>query len=481
MLTVVKKSESDLAGWLATEIGFLEGIGRYDEEPIVLDTYQRFFLEQRARYRCVEKARQVGFSFLFALEAIARSHLRDTQTSVFVSYNLSDSKEKITYARQLYEELPLAYQKRLVVDSKLELAFESNSAKKTISRIISNPSRAPRGKKGDIYLDELAHYVDDRSVYKGSTALILRGKGQLSLCSTPLGRRGVFWEVARQELRPYSAYNRQRVPWWLCRFFCTDVQGAAVEAPDLSTAERVERFGSDGIKDQFESLLLEDFQQEFECAYVDESYSFFPYGLIIPCTEDERDGDLGSLEIWRDPSDAKGVTGRLVAGFDVGRHRDLSELAVFEQIGDHYYARMFQRFDRVPFKEQEQAVRDVLERLPIGRLSIDKTGLGMHLAENLSREFPQVIGDSFTTDRKEVLCNDFKILLQRKAITLPSDRELIAQIHSIRRRVTSTGKAKFESESTGKGHADRYWACALAVQKERKAVGGARVSMRTIG
>lgn len=54
-------------------------------------------------------------------------------------------------------DLPLAYQKRLMVDSKTELAFEPIGKGGRISRILSVPSKPPRGKKGDIVLDELAH------------------------------------------------------------------------------------------------------------------------------------------------------------------------------------------------------------------------------------------------------------------------------------------------------------------------------------
>ena len=135
-------------------------------------------------------------------------------------------------ALQVHEELPLAYQKRLIVDSKTELAFESNGPTKKFSRILSHPSKAPRGKKGDVYLDELAHYVNDREVYRGSTALILRSNGQLTGCSTPLGRRGIFWEIANEELRKYPHHTRQHVPWWLCRFFTTDVKAASQLALD---------------------------------------------------------------------------------------------------------------------------------------------------------------------------------------------------------------------------------------------------------
>ena len=136
-LGIVKKTEQEFAEWMAAEWGFLCGLASFDDEPLELEPYQIDFLRNRSRFRWVTKSRQVGFSFVFALEALARCHLRDKHTAVFVSYNLDDAKEKILIARQVHEELPLAYQKRLVVDSKTELAFESNAAHKRLSRIIS--------------------------------------------------------------------------------------------------------------------------------------------------------------------------------------------------------------------------------------------------------------------------------------------------------------------------------------------------------
>src|SRR5690606_40894990 len=42
-----------------------------------------------------------------------------------------------------------------------------------------------------------------------------------------------------------------------------------------------------------------------------------------------------------------------------------------------------------------------LGTLPVARLSIDRSGIGMNLAENLSRDFPQVVGENFTNESKE--------------------------------------------------------------------------------
>jgi len=96
VLSIVRKSPQDVGAWLSTESGFISGICAFDNEPIVLEPYQLAFLENRSRFRWVTKGRQTGYSFIAALEALARCHLRDAYTAVFVSYNLDDAKEKIS-------------------------------------------------------------------------------------------------------------------------------------------------------------------------------------------------------------------------------------------------------------------------------------------------------------------------------------------------------------------------------------------------
>jgi phage FluMu gp28-like protein len=179
------------------------------------------------------------------------------------------------------------------------------------------------------------------------------------------------------------------------------------------------------------------------------------------------------------------VTGRLVAGFDVGRKKDLSELSIFEELDGKKVCRMLKSYDRIAFSDQEADLRRMLGTLPIGRLSIDQTGIGMHLAENLGRDFGQVVPETFSNESKEIWATDFKILMQRKDVVLPKDRQLVAQIHSIKKRLTPTGKPSFEVErdEAGRGHADRFWSVALACQKERGPLPGAvaEINVRIIG
>ena len=130
-------------------------------------------------------------------------------------------------------------------------------------------------------------------------------------------------------------------------------------------------------------------------------------------------------------------------------------------------------------------MRRLLNRLPVARLSIDRSGIGMHLAETLATEYPQVVPENFTNESKERWATDMKILLQRRDIVLPKQRDLVAQIHSIKRRVLPSGKVSFDAERTGRGgHADRFWAIALACQKERgtgRAGGTTEIGVRVVG
>jgi phage FluMu gp28-like protein len=132
-----------------------------------------------------------------------------------------------------------------------------------------------------------------------------------------------------------------------------------------------------------------------------------------------------------------------VAGFDVGCTRDRSELAVFEEVAGRFTCRLLRSFDRVPFAEAQ----------------------------------------NFTSEAKERWTTDFKILLQRRDVVLPRERNLVGQVHVIKRRVLPSGKVSFDAERNTKGHADKFWAVALACQQERVPPrrSGGNVAVRILG
>jgi len=63
---------------------------------------------------------------------------------------------------------------------------------------------------------------------------------------------------------------------------------------------------------------------------------------------------------------------------------------------------------------------------------------------------------------------DFKILLQSRDVTMSRDRELVAQVHAIKRHVLPSGKVSFDAERNARSHAYKFRAIALACQRERQ-------------
>ena len=61
-----------------------------------------------------------------------------------------------------------------------------------------------------------------------------------------------------------------------------------------------------------------------------------------------------------------------------------------------------------------------------------------------------------------MLAMNVKTALERLEFLLENDRDFHAQIHSIKRTPTSGGSFRYDAERSEKGHADSFWAWALA-------------------
>lgn len=455
MLAVARRkpTDEDILDWLATLDGFIEGLTLHDGEPTQLYDYQKRIIADEHPFIKVEKARQTGWSFARAARALAQAHLRDNWLHIFVSLNLEEAKEKIRYANLLWETLPAPIRLRKKIDNKLELEFENGS------RLIC--MFQPRGKgPADIDIDEHAHFGEERAkaVYVAALPIISRG-GQLSTGSTPLGQAGQFYDIVHETEGKYRNFHHYRIYWWDCPDLCTDVKRARKEAAKMTTAERVERFGTEQLKAILDNMPVEDFQQEYELEYIDETTAYFPYELILRCTEPAPE----VYDSFRALAEA--TRGVLYAGFDVGRRRNTSELTILEKLGDRFYERLFKTYDKVTFEAQQADLEECLDALPmLTRLCIDETGIGMNLAENLAMKYgSRVEPVTLTNEVKERIAVEFKIALEKQNLRLYPDKDRIRQIHSVKRLVTPGGSIRFDTARNEKHHADKFWSQALAL------------------
>ncbi len=62
------------------------------------------------------------------------------------------------------------------------------------------------------------------------------------------------------------------------------------------------------------------------------------------------------------------------------------------------------------------------------------------------------------------------MLMQKRKVPLPIDRDMAYQIHSIKRLVTPSKNLVFDTERNEKHHADKFWALALALNAAKSPV-----------
>lgn len=450
--------------------------------------YQTSYLDDhKNRFIVVKKCRQIGWSQVEADKGVLKAVCIPNYTKIFLSMSLDDAKEKIQYAHETYAQLQDEFGSLIppkTHENRTEIRLRNRS------RLIS--VFVPRGKaKADLSLDEFAHYQDPRRVYVAAMPILSRG-GRISIASTPLHSQTLFNDIFEGRDGKYTGYKRVKIFWWDCPEFCNDVRLARQKVMNRKTGERyiqtehaVDFFGTNALKMVYENMLLEDFQQEFECYETDDEAALLPWELIVACTptgEDAIDKYETLEELKRKTRDTV-----LFAGYDVGRHKDLGELTIFEDRDGILFERFYQTFDRVSFNEQESFL-DVVMSLPnIMKLVIDKTGMGEQMAENLhSRHHDRVMPLDFTQGSKQTMATQLKMYMQKGKVRFYPDKHRNFQMHSIKKDVTSSGKMRYiatlETDSAHKKyhHADVFWSRALGIYGHADMVALGRPNFRFI-
>ena len=141
-----------------------------------------------------------------------------------------------------------------------------------------------------------------------------------------------------------------------------------------------------------------------------------------------------------------------------------------QEPGEHLaIARIVRTLDRAPFAGQLECARELLrmERADgqplVRRAAIDATGIGAMLAETLAEEFgPRVEPVTFTAAIKENLAYRTRRRMEKQLSLLPDTRDVRRAFSAVKRVVTASGNLRFDAARTAAGHADEFWAKALA-------------------
>lgn len=459
--------------------------------------YQRKWLEDNSQIKIWEKSRRIGATFVQAYEDVRDCITKRVSNVWFSSADESAAREYILYCARFARAFDIAFKakgKAVLDDDEDVQTFSITFANRSrITAMTSNPKKF-RSKGGKLVLDEFSHHQDAKALWTAAEPVAMWGH-PIRILSTHNGKQSLFYQIIEQiraeknsknfsagiaEKSQFSdAQNFKKLAAPRHVFVKKDSNKSLEPNTNRSqqpliapmSVHRTDIFNAidDGLLQRIGTNLsaqnwiaekrrscFDEFiwLQEYCCQAIDSATAFIPLDMINLCK------DKNSLVSF---DELRSINNALYAGFDVGRHRDSSELAIVET--DFTQQKIILRYTatmkETPFKQQLQTIENAME--VCRSIAIDKTGIGLGLHEQLLDNWGEVrvTGVQFTTASKEEIAYNVRNLFDKQQLQIPEDYELIAQIHSIQRSITKTGKIKLSSEET-KHHADKFWALALA-------------------
>ncbi len=379
--------------------------------------YQHEFLSCQDQFRLVIKSRQIGFSYVAALDALIASVAGRNQ--LFLSASEEQALILMRYVEHWAGKMGILF----TVDKENEKRLANGA----IIKAMANNFRTVQGFTGDIWMDEFAWYQNPKKIWHAFVPSIGAVKGRFTILSTPFEENSLFHDLWVDEAK-YFMFTRFRI----------DIYRAMEDGLEFDLATMRALFDAD------------TWASAYECQFIDDESALFSIGLIKSCVD--------PMLYYYTPSSGK----VLFSGYDIGRSAHRSALAALALHEKRYELAMMDVLAKASFDEQRMHLWSFMDTKPLAQLRIDRTGIGMDLAEGMVKKYRQrVMGVHFTATQKESMALNLKKLFEDGTITIPNDPILIADIHSIKRKAGARGFL-YDSKQNEHGHADRFWALALA-------------------
>ncbi len=320
--------------------------------PFVPYPYQAAFLQSsHAARRLIVKARQIGFSQIFALEALYKAITVRESTILLVSRSQDLATNLLRYCYLTYNNLDVAPALRKANEG--EMGFTNGS------RIKSIPANRSTGRgfaASAVYLDEFAYAEYDEDIYQSVSPTLSQG-GQLTIGSTPNGQGNMFHQLWQTG----DGFERMREPWHHCPAYYTDAERAAGVPPEQAAWYLQERPG----------YTAQSWASEFDCDFIGSGVAVFT-AAELDRAEAGAIGEQGPLPGHR-----------YLTSVDIGRRQDATVINTFDLSVMPYQRVAHERAERLPYP-LIQAMIEARARAYPGTLLVESNGVGDPVIENLT-------------------------------------------------------------------------------------------------
>lgn len=457
-------------------------------KPILLP-YQIKAKADKSDIKVYEKSRRIGMSWLEACDSVltAAKEEPDGMDVWYIGYNKDMSREFINdcafWALKFQMAVSEIEEDILEDEAKdiqvFKIAF-ANGHK--IVALSSRPTNL-RAKKGKAIIDEAAFHADLPGLLKAAKAFLIWG-GQIVIISTHNGDDNPFNDLINDIRTKKEEYSLHRITF--------------DDAISQGLGKRIFQKNKKEWSPAAEKIWLEkirkdygdDAEEELDCNPRSSTECYISRAQIISCMSKEipvfrwecKPGFTELTEEFRQAETrdwCKELLGPILAkmdpkkktyfGEDFARSVALTVITPLQEQQNLNYHVPFQvELRNVPFKQQEQILFYILDRLPnFTGGAMDARGNGQYLAEAASLKYPGKIIAVMTSDAwyRENM-PPLKAAFEDKTIKIPSDTDILQDYRSIR---VKNGVAKIPDNKQYKGadggirHGDSAIAGAMAV------------------
>lgn len=402
----------------------------------ILYIYEQDWINDKSRLKIGKWSRQIGKTFTATLDIVMDVLEAEAKgkTSSWVIGSRSQRQAKIAMDEGIKYHLKAmgvifkAYEYELdTEETALEVVFPNGSK---VTAVPASPDTIVGFPNRSIYLDEFALHKDSRAIWAAVAPIITSRKElRMVVTSTPRGKGNLFYQFMTDETGFWSKHT-------------VDIYKAVADG-----APRDIEFIKKLVNDP------EIFAQEYEVKWLDESYSWLDFDLILS-VEDEMAGI---------PNHYQG--GPVFIGNDIARHKDLWVAYVFEQVGDVLWEREMIAKRNITFAEQDAIMDDLFNRYRVVKLAMDKTGMGEKPVEDAEKRYgkTRVEGVNFSATSKLNMANIALNKFQDRKVRIQAGNSLLrTDLNSIK-KVTTDERIYLKADRDGGSHADRAWACFLGL------------------
>lgn len=464
--------------------------------PGVFLGYQAKWAADESPVKVMEKSRRVGLSWAEAADAVTCAASTKGMDVWYIGYNKDMAIEFILDCAQWSAHLQ-AFASEIEIgeevfkdgdEEKSVLTFGIKFASgNRITALSSRPSNL-RGKQGRVILDEAAFHETLKELIKAAIALLMWG-GQVRIISTHNGADNEF-NTLIQDIRA------EKVPYSLHRVTLDDALADGLYhriCMKLGRAWTAE--GEQAWRAELVAFYRDDADEELFCIPTDSGGTYLTRAIIdarmtapaelvlllsLPKGFEMEPEDVryGEVQDWIEAHVApllESLDGsqRSFFGFDFGRRSDMSVLTPLQQSQSLVLRPPFMIEMRlVPFKQQEQVLFYVVDRLPRFMAgALDATGNGMYLAEVAAQRYGSRIA--------QVMMNEpwyranmppFKAALQDGTLDgLPKDADVLADLRAFQviKGVPKLPEIRTTDTAGGKRHGDAGVSLALGIFASR--------------